>query len=255
MRFLAAGSTHDGQKRDHNEDSFLVDLAHGVFVVADGMGGHKHGEVASAIAIKSFQSTVAAFDDSDVTAPWHFDEKLTEDANLINGCIQWANMEIRNLSKAEAEDGDEDPKSMGTTVVSMRVGKTKVTYAHVGDSRIYMLRDGKLVPLTKDHSAVQEMIDAGYPEDKVHQLNIKNIITRACGLVDNLKVTIADVEPQSGDKFLLCSDGLTNEIPDPSLELLMNLPVGPGQTVDMMIEAANAHGGNDNITAVVVCIL
>lgn len=254
MKFLASGSTHDGQKRDHNEDAFLVDLDHGVFVVADGMGGHKHGEVASAMVIQSFQATLAAFDDPDITAPWSFDERLTEDANLVHGCIQWANLEINNQSR---DDPDMDERSMmGTTVVAMRVGKKdKATYGHVGDSRIYMLRDGKLVPLTKDHSYHQDMIDAGYDEREVNRLPLKNIITRAVGLRAKLKVTLGEVDVQSGDKFLLCSDGLTNEVPDHTLEMLMQLPIGPGQVVDMMIQAANAHGGNDNITAVVVCIV
>lgn len=251
MRFFAAGNTHDGQKRDHNEDAFLVDLAHGVFVVADGMGGHKHGEVASALVITSFQSNLRAFDDPNVTAPWVFDKKLSEDANLVHGCIQWANMEINNRSN----DEEDERSRKATTVVALRIGKDKVTYAHVGDSRIYMLRDGKLQQLTKDHSYVQEMLDAGFSMGDVNKFPFKNGITRACGLRTDLVVPIAEIDPQSGDKFLLCSDGLTNEVADHNLELLMQLPVGPGQTVNMMIEVANAHGGNDNITAVVVCIL
>lgn len=253
MEFFAGGSTHEGRKRNHNEDNFLVDLGHGVFVVADGMGGHDHGEVASAIAIQSFQSTLAAFDDPNITAPWHFNACLTEDANLINGGIQWANLEIHNRSKFDNDDSERS--KMGTTVVALRIAGSKATYAHVGDSRIYMLRNGHLVQLTKDHSYAQDLIDLGYPKDQVAKMPIKNIITRACGLHANLKVDITEIDIESGDKFLLCSDGLTNEVSDSNLERLMKIPLRPDQTVDMMIEAANAHGGNDNITAIVVCIL
>jgi len=252
MKFFAAGNTHEGNKRDHNEDDYLVDLQ-GVFVVADGMGGHRHGEIASRIVIRSFCESLATFDDPNITAPWVFDKKLSDDANMINGCIQWANKEIVNHPDNEL---DEDGRShMGTTVVALRVGKEKVTYAHVGDSRIYLLRDGKLIRLTKDHSYHQDMIDMGIPEERVNKMPLKNIITRAVGLSMALKVDIGEITAMPGDKFLLCSDGLTNEVPDSDLELLLQLSIGPGQIVNMMIDKANSNGGGDNITAVVVCIL
>ena len=264
MNYVAAGNTNVGQARDHNEDDLLVDPDHGVFVVADGMGGHDGGEIASALAIKAFKTTLAAFDDPEATAPWNFDLNKSSDENLINGCIQWANMEIHDASLAKliAKYGNDVDLTrmrnlMGTTVVALRVGGERVTYGHVGDSRIYRLTNGALVRVTKDHSAVQDLVDSGVgTEDEVQRKmpGIKNIITKACGLKLELDVPVATLVPEVGDVFLLCSDGLSNEVTDSDIAIMLGMDRDPAEIVDLLIAKANIGGGKDNITAVVVKI-
>jgi len=144
MKYEVAGQTDVGKRRPHNEDNLLI--ADRVFVVADGMGGHIDGEVASQMLVDTFQRTLSALADPEAVAPWSVQSGLTPNENLIHGCIHWANFEIFSKNMSE---GNVRVNRMGTTVVALMVGEDNVTVGHVGDSRIYRLRDGSLDQLTK----------------------------------------------------------------------------------------------------------
>lgn len=225
MKFVAFGRTDVGRKRVRNEDNFLVNNDRGLFVVADGMGGHANGELASSIVIETFKNIADG---------------------TLESCIKTANSTILNYPGGHG---------MGSTVVAMQVTNDHVTWSHVGDSRAYMVRDGRIRQLTKDHSANSELLDAGVSPEKVKMMGVGNIITRACGIHGKAKADTKSWVPIVGDVFLLCSDGLTNEVDDDMLLLLMTGTDDPGKITNEMINAANANGGRDNITAIVVKVL
>jgi len=227
---LGHGS-HTGCKRDHNEDTYDVNPAHRVWLVADGMGGHDHGEVASAIARNVINREV-------------------QKGHNLDEAIRSANAAIIEQSRKQ---GDNLP--MGTTVAVLRLHGDHYEIAWVGDSRIY-LHDGKrLRPLSKDHSYVQELmdqqlIDAAQARTHPH----RNVVTQALGVTRNEDLNVATrkgkIPPDA--KFLLCSDGLTEEINDEYIENILGKDLHPQELTDQLILAALEAGGSDNITVLVV---
>jgi len=229
-----AAATDVGCVRDHNEDAVLA--APPVFVVADGMGGHAAGEVASAIAIARF----AEFADRDDVTP---DE------------IRSA---IREANDAVLQAGIDDPaaEGLGTTVSGALLATVDGTLSwmvlNVGDSRAYLRRDGQLTRRTIDHSEVEELVIAGYlspAEAKVHPR--RNVVTRSIGSDPAPEPDIWVVPALPGDQLLVCSDGLTNELDDGQLELVLGSGGSPQQIADALVERARLAGGNDNITVIV----
>ena len=253
MKLEYAGDTNVGMKRDHNEDNLLLLPEGGLFVVADGMGGHASGEVASRIAVDTLKSFFEETgEDEEITWPYKPDRELSADENRLVCGVKLAN---RNIF--ETAMNDVRFKGMGTTIVGTLFADGQALVAHVGDSRVYRFRAGALEQLTEDHSLLNDYkkIQQMTPEEEA-AFPHKNIIVRALGMKEAVLVDIQQQEPVPGDIFLLCSDGLNGEISDPEILAIVDehredLEGG----VKSLIKAACDHGGKDNVTVVMVkCI-
>jgi len=246
------GITDVGLQRDHNEDTFAVLPEHELFIVADGMGGHRAGDVASRLASESISDFFQRPAGEEVTWPFHFDSGLSESENRLLTAIRLANRQIYEHSLKS-----HDLRGMGTTVVGalFNPDTRKMYVGHVGDSRAYMIRDGQISQLTRDHSLVNDYLKVmpDMPEDQRSELP-KNVITRALGMQDSVEVDLLAHDTRLGDTFVLCSDGLSGMISD--AEILQ--VAGNGDLVSAcrrLTALANEHGGEDNITAVLVRIV
>jgi protein phosphatase len=238
VHITCAGRTDVGIIRSGNEDSFLMVPERGIFVVADGMGGHAAGEVASDMAVRAIArelGSLRGLRDNDV-------------AERMRSAIVAANASIFQRTLTE-----HDKRGMGTTVTALVLFNGRFLIGQVGDSRAYLLRDGKLSQITKDHSYVQEQVDAGYltPEQaRTHPYS--NVITRCVGANADVTPDIYGGAAKQSDVFLLASDGLTGMLEDYELEQIMQSDRMPQANVDALIDEANRHGGLDNITAILV---
>jgi len=245
--------TDVGQQRDHNEDNYLVDKKLGLYVVCDGMGGHAAGEVASALAVRTFhEETKKNFEFvEDYLAGKTGAEKVTKRQilKLLESAVNRASGRVH----AEAQK-DAAKRGMGTTLVSILVAGNQAFVVWVGDSRIYLLRDGVLEQLTEDHTVYNELLKRKkLPREEIEKLPQKNAITRAIGVYEHTEPDSLVVDLVAGDRFLLCSDGLSGYFED-EVEDLGRMMSVPDETaaVKSMIDAANTRGGKDNITAVLV---
>lgn len=243
MQIHVGAGTDVGRVRQGNEDNFFAeaDERRGVFVVADGMGGHAAGEVASEMAVQIVARHLLPLQSV----------RDAGSADLVNTSLQEANRAIYERMLAET-----DKQGMGTTASVMVLSDQGYLIGQIGDSRIYLLRDGALTQITKDHSYVQEQVDAGLltPEQaRYHPYS--NVITRCVGASDEVEADIYTGEARVGDVFLLCSDGLTGMVDDRRLQQLLLARSGPGRIVDALIAEANVRGGLDNITAIVVQVM
>jgi len=238
LDITCAGRTDVGVIRSGNEDNYLMVPDRGVFIVADGMGGHAAGEVASEMAVRIIARELG--DISRVTN--------TEASDLIRHSIIRANSTIFQRTLSE-----QDKRGMGTTATAMVIIDDKYLIGQVGDSRAYLLRDGTLVQLTKDHSYVQEQVDAGYlsPEEaRTHPYS--NVITRCVGANVDVTPDVYSGTLRVGDVYLLASDGLTGMIEDEDLMGLMERVREPQQLADELVDEANRRGGLDNVTVIVI---
>ena len=238
MRISCAGNTDVGVVRSGNEDSFLLDCSRGLFIVADGMGGHAAGEVASEMAVRIISTELGSLRGmSDGEA-----------AGRMRSAIRKANAEIFERTLAE-----HDKRGMGTTATVMVLFSRRYLIGQVGDSRAYLLREGDLLQLTKDHSYVQEQVDAGLltPEQaRTHPYS--NVITRCVGANEDVAPDVYFGNLEKGDQVLLASDGLTGMLEDQQIAGIMAEEENPEVAVNKMITDANRRGGLDNITAIVV---
>jgi protein phosphatase len=236
-----------GKRRPHNEDSTVSDLSKGLVIVADGMGGYKAGEVASAIAATSILHDVKK--GLETLKPGQIDEKsgYSQEAMLIKEAIIRANSTIYTT----AQD-DEQCRGMGTTVVMCLFHDGIVSVAHVGDSRLYRLRDDNFEQVTKDHSLIQEVIDRGlYTPEEAAANTPKNLVTRALGIDSEVKVDILEEQVREGDIYLLCSDGLNDMVNDEEIHLtLSKYSANLVQAAENLVQLANSKGGKDNISVV-----
>ena len=243
MQLSVAAGTDVGRIRAGNEDNLYADAdqERGLFIVADGMGGHAAGEVASEMAVQIVAREMATIHDLGG------DEPLV----MLGEALRNANRAIYERTIVEA-----DKQGMGTTASCLMMGNGRWIIGHIGDSRIYLLRDGVFRQITKDHSYVQEQVDAGFltPEQaRYHPYS--NVITRCVGANANVEADVMTGDIQNGDVYLLASDGLTGMVEDPQLRKIMETRTSPGRMVDSMITEANKRGGLDNITAIVVQVL
>ncbi|MDK2972439.1 MAG: family protein phosphatase [Candidatus Sumerlaeota bacterium] len=253
VRIQAAGLSDRGLKRGHNEDSLSVVPDIGLFIVADGMGGHNAGEVASRQAIESIVEFVRSSDMEEVTWPFPQEPGLSELENKIVSAIKVANRDVCNLSLEHQEYS-----GMGTTLVSMLIDPDteRLVIAHVGDSRCYVLRSGILEQVTLDHSWVSEQLQKKIitPEEaKNHRW--KNVITRALGNKLDVDVDVQTRALRPGDTFLLCSDGLSGMVEDDGLRDILMRHADLETAIRELIQTANANGGLDNISVILVRIL
>jgi protein phosphatase len=249
MRIESKSLSDVGMKRPLNEDSFCANDHEGLYVVADGMGGHAHGEVASRLAVETIEEFVKLTSgDSDVTWPYGIDETLSLNGNRLKTSIRFANQKL--LEHARASAGCE---GMATTVVAVLLDGKVAEIAHVGDSRLYLIRDGEIRRVTSDHSWVNEQVQSGVIDsEQARNHPLRNVVTRALGGRPDLEVDVQSLELQSGDRLLLCTDGLTTMLNDAEiLRIVLDGEGGVGQT-EQLIDAANRSGGEDNTTAILL---
>jgi protein phosphatase len=250
MKIRYAAKTDVGMKRTHNEDYFSLLEDEQLFIVADGMGGHASGEVASRLAAETVGEFYQRTKDEDATWPYKMDRRLSYIENRLVCGIKLANYKIY-----EAASKDIRFKGMGTTIVCSLVWGEKVYVAHVGDSRCYRVRGSSIDQVTRDHSLLEDYKDAKPDMTEEEQRNFphKNVITRALGMRDTVQVDIKFEPITNGDTFLLCSDGLSGMVDDKLIQQTVersneNLE----QVVTELIEHANKAGGTDNITCLVL---
>ncbi len=252
MRAIAAGLSDVGLQREHNEDSFIVLKEYDLFVVADGMGGHRAGDVASRLATETISEFFKSTANEDVTWPFHFDTNLSEEENRLLTGIRVANRQIFERSTRSREY-----HGMGTTVVGAMFSpsKRRMYIGHVGDSRCYRIRDGQIRLLTRDHSLINDYLLAmpDLTEEQRSELP-KNVITRALGMQDQVVVDLQHDDPKDGDVYVLCSDGLSGMIVDEEIKKIVSGSATISEACRKLIEKANEHGGEDNITAVLIKI-
>jgi len=237
-----------GQRRKLNEDAFLVDDALALYVVADGMGGHAAGEVASSEAVDAVHSMVIReraklerLSQGDIS-----EEVVRQAHRVLEAAVQNATYQVFGIAQHEPEQ-----QGMGTTVSALALAGPYGITAQVGDSRIYLVRQGQARPLTEDHTLVAWQLKQGIitPEEALLSPH-KNVITRAVGSREYVQVDTRFVDVQPNDAFMLCSDGLHGYVPDHEIPGIVAL--GPRLSVERFIQLANDRGGRDNITCVVV---
>jgi protein phosphatase len=249
FRIEVAGETNVGRKRNHNEDNFGIMVEYGLFMVADGMGGHASGEVASKMAVDAMQDFFAQTqDDPERTWPYKMDRsKGYEENRLITG-IKLANLRIYETAQREAKK-----RGMGTTFVGIFTANDGVYVAHVGDSRVYRFRDSKLEMLTEDHSLLNDYIKMKrLTPEEIANFPHKNVIVRALGMKDTVKVDTRFEVPLLNDTYVLCSDGLSGPVSDAEMAQILTENADIQVATSKLIERANENGGPDNVTCVLV---
>jgi serine/threonine protein phosphatase PrpC len=237
-----AGVTDVGRVREHNEDAIAWDAEGGWAVLADGMGGHHAGEVASAIAVEVISERLKA----------EHAETAADEALALQAAVVQANHTIHQQAQSPHQ---QTMQTMGTTVVAVRLQGHTLYCAHVGDSRLYRLRGGELEQLTRDHSLVQELVEEGMIDAEQARTSAqKNVITRALGLEPTVEVAMSEERMCGEDCYLLCSDGLSDRLRDEEIAALLAGEALP-EVAQGLIDAANARGGEDNISVIVIRIL
>jgi serine/threonine protein phosphatase PrpC len=245
---LGGGQTDIGRSRRHNEDHILVRNDLGLFVVSDGMGGHNAGEVASALAVVSVQNFFEATE-LDVFLEPGLDE-LMAGAKRLAGAINKSNADVFEISTTHPKH-----RGMGCTVVAAYVQApgTMIHIAHLGDSRCYRLRNGKMEQLTRDHSLINDLLllkpDLS-PADVAHLP--KNVVTRALGIEQHVTFDVRTEELEAGDVFMLCSDGLSGMLTDEQIAGVFDITTEPVEVSNLLVTMANDAGGHDNISVIVV---
>ena len=243
MSIQAKGLSDVGLSRSHNEDALFVDEERGLFLVADGMGGHGNGEVASRIAVETIVGYVdeAYANGSKTEAP-------PSSAVAMSAAVREAHRQV-----VLAVENDQSLLGMGTTVVGLLMRDAVATVAYVGDSRVYLLRDSELHLVTDDHTWVNEQVKAGYltpAQARTHPL--KSVVTRAVGGDHEVEVDVVEVDVQPSDLFLMCSDGLTTMLEDSEIRELLVGADNLETCCQKLVDNANDHGGVDNVTVVLM---
>ena len=247
LRIEVAGQTDVGRKRAHNEDNFAIMAEYGLYVVADGMGGHASGEIASKMAVDTLHEFfTATADDPERTWPYKMDRsKGYEENRLVTG-IKLCNLRIYEQAQRNAKQ-----RGMGTTLAALFAVEDGIYVAHVGDSRSYRIRDGKIEQLTEDHSLLNDYKKMKkLSAEEIENFPHKNVIVRALGMKESVVVDVSRIEPKEGDIFLLCSDGLSGMVTDPQIQEVLTRTSELEKAASQLIDLANAAGGNDNVTCV-----
>lgn len=244
-KIITTGITDEGLVRDHNEDSIGNDKELGLLVLADGMGGHKGGEVASAIAVDSILQELRQ--SLPQIIPGKTDEKTgySLESMAIENAIKKANLNIYEASKNNTKY-----EGMGTTVVVLLFYDNRLTIAHVGDSRLYRMRNQNLEQMTRDHTLLQELVDRGFYSKKEADESLnKNLVTRAVGVNPDVDIDLLEEFALPKDTYLLCSDGLTDMIDDNLIkDIQLNYHDNLQKMCKELIKQANDHGGKDNVS-------
>jgi protein phosphatase len=238
-----AGFTDQGKSRSNNEDAICIDAELGLIIVADGMGGHQSGETASGIAVSTiheyFRQMSRTVSTGEVT-----EKRFSAATHRLGNSLKMANQAIFDAAKRDPQD-----HGMGTTCTAALIKDDRVGIAHVGDSRCYLIRRGKIELLTNDHSLVMEQIRSGLisKDDEIAR-SAQNILTRSLGTHDEVEVDLDEHPLFPGDALLLCSDGLGKELGDEEILQVVNETPDPSNLAKRLIQLANEAGGRDNIT-------
>jgi len=245
-------NTDTGRVREHNEDAAAADMDLGLLVLADGMGGYNAGEVASELAIKTVMNLISEGLDPETRGQIDEESGLMRQTIVLRNAISRANKIIWQTAQSQPQC-----KGMGTTLVACLFHDDRISIAHVGDSRLYRLRDDQFEQLTLDHSLLQELVDRGFysPEEAQRSTN-RNYVTRALGVEATVEVEVQEEAVRVGDLFVLCSDGLTDMVEDEDIHLTINTFNANLKTVaEQLVGLANENGGRDNITISMAMIL
>ena len=250
MQLDAVARTDPGPVRERNEDSFLIDVEAGLFVVADGMGGHASGEIASAIAVESVQGVLLGAINPDET---RLDRSSMDQEEEIRERLRYA-MNQASISIRQTAMANPIHAGMGTTLAVLLIEDDEAHLGHVGDSRIYLFRDEKLHRLTRDHTVVQQEIDAGTLTPELARIvPHKNILTQSVGYHGPVEPDTSTRPIDEGDVFILCSDGLTDPLSDAELTEIC-AQHDPEDLAEVLVQKAIEHGTEDNVTVVVVYV-
>jgi len=239
LEIMASGNTHKGLVRHNNEDAYGIYPDLSLYIVADGLGGHAGGEVASRIAVEAIKECIASTDNGSLKIK-----------NSVITAIKEANIKI--ILEAGKE---KNLHGMGTTVAVVMKGDDTAIVAHVGDSRVYLVRGDVITRITKDHTVVEEYVRLGLltPQDAFYHPS-KHMLSRALGTSNDVDVDITEIQFQAGDTLILCTDGLTNMVSDKEISnIILELSPSPEKITDELIALANKNGGIDNITVITIC--
>jgi len=248
---LSSGKTNVGLVRERNEDSFSVEDSLGLYIVADGMGGHQAGDVASRVAVEMINRSFQRWAKEDVIEDKVFgypDNSLTRTGNHVLGSIRFANRVVYELATE-----NERYYGMGTTVAVLAVTPTLVIAANVGDSRIYMVRNGQIEQLSKDHTVVAEQIEMGMlTAEEASSTHLKHVLTKNLGSAEQVDADVFEVESGNNDRFILCSDGLTDLVSEREILEKAQEEGNPKKLCNQLIAKALERGGHDNTSVVSV---
>ena len=251
MQLIASGKTDVGLKRQGNEDSFSVEDSLGLYIVADGMGGHLAGEVASRVSVELINKCYRKCVEEKATIDEVYgepDNSLTIHGNYLLGSIRLANRVIYEMAMENKKY-----HGMGTTVVILLVTPTLIITANVGDSRIYLVRDGNIEGLSKDHTIVAEQIEMGMmTKEEAETSPLKHILTRNLGSAETVEPDIFEIEPSYNDRFILCSDGLTDLVKENEILAMTSNEKAPDGLCRKFIDKVIKRGAHDNTTVISV---
>lgn len=229
-----------GQVRPNNEDSIYSSVKKDLLIIADGMGGHKAGEIASKTAINKVRHFIKNKSEN-------YKKNKNDIMNLINDAIRYANLSIQKVAKK-----DESLKGMGTTLIVALIIENEVYIGHIGDSRAYLINNKSIKQITKDHSLVAELLENGtITEKEAENYPHKNVITRALGCENKIKVDKYNIKIKKNDVLLLCTDGLSNMVSDEEILIIIKQSNNPNTAAKELVKAANKAGGQDNISVIV----
>jgi protein phosphatase len=251
LNVVVYGKSDKGIRRKNNQDNFCVYAEKGLFAVADGVGGGSHGEVASRIAVDVIARYMGEDRPSDRTGSTvAFDKELAYYTNKLCAAVETANVEIHDASLKNP-----DYRGMATTISAVVLNNGRLSIAHVGDSRVYLIRSGMIQQLTDDHSLVAEQFRSGLiTQEEADTSNMRNVITRSLGFGPQVKVDTDEMDVGDGDAILLCSDGLTTMVPESAMLNTVLSTNKPEDACLRLINFANKKGGKDNITVIVAYI-
>ena len=243
MNYTFQARTDPGRIRENNEDALAIDNETRLCVLADGMGGYNAGEIASGMATAFIKSEMARW-----LSEVGKHAKVKEIRRALEICVDNANRSVFNAS-----DANPQYSGMGTTLVVGVFHGAHLILGHIGDSRCYRLRNGQLAQITKDHSLLQEQIDAGLvTQEQAASSSIKNLVTRALGVEDTVMMELNEHEVELGDWYLMCSDGLSDMVDDAGIASILGGSVSIENKADGLVAAANQHGGKDNISVLLI---
>ncbi len=251
MHLIAFGLTDTGKVRQHNEDAILLDSSLSLYAVADGMGGHKGGEVASRICLDSMKDYLLQASKGHAPLVGEVDTSHSEATNLLGSAVRFANQAVFEAAYTKPEW-----RGMGTTIVALTIRGGKVSIAHVGDSRAYLLRQGRFQQLTQDHSWIEEQVRAGLmTRDEALLKQGRNVLTRAVGQEETVKVDLNELELKSADLLMLCSDGLFGMVTDEEIAALIASSSSLETACTELVACANGRGGRDNISVILLKVI
>lgn len=248
MKLEIFGRTDVGKIRTNNEDNFLIEEDIGLFIVADGMGGHSSGEVASKMAVDVTRDSVKKFiSNEQKSIIGKLNSQYSERTNQLASSVRLSNQIIYESARATPQN-----QGMGTTIDCVLVQKDKISIAHVGDSRVYMVRANGLRQLTEDHSLTADQVRKGLlKQEEAEKSNLKNILTRAVGVDASTEVDMVEIEGQDGDYLIACTDGLNKMVSDQEILKSVSDMKTPKMIAEHLVDLANAAGGVDNTTVAV----